>query len=127
MIYMNILAIFSMALQILSFSTPFIFISRILMGIYCAITISIIPSYSLSIAPHSISGVSGSSNQFAIIAGMAFAYLLSDVLTMKSVSASIRLTIYLGLPLINNVVHILVMILLKFDNISTLIEAKNDT
>lgn len=35
--------------------------------------------------------------------------------------------IYLGLPLINNFIHILFITLLRFDNISSLIEAKNDT
>jgi hypothetical protein len=78
---MDILAVLSMLLQIITLWTPFLVLSRLLMGFYCAITTGLVPSYTISLSPSFTSGVFGVFNQLAIVTGMAFAYLMGQFLT----------------------------------------------
>ena len=77
MILMDVLAIISMGMQMITMWTPVLFLSRFLMGVYCAITLGVVPSFSLSISPKELSGISGSCNQLSLVTGMALAYLSS--------------------------------------------------
>jgi SP family facilitated glucose transporter-like MFS transporter 1 len=73
---MDILAIFAVLLQLVTIYFPILCISRFLMGIYCAITTGLIPSWIISMSPSFRSGIFGTFNQLAVVFGMAEAYLM---------------------------------------------------
>ncbi len=71
---LDIIAIVSVVMQVVTIYMPIVILSRFLMGFYCAITTALIPSWILSMSPSFTSGIFGTFNQIAIALGMAIAY-----------------------------------------------------
>lgn len=77
---MDILAIIAALMQVISIYFPVVIASRLLMGVYCAITTGLIPSWIISMSPSFTSGIFGTFNQVAIALGMAIAYCMGQFL-----------------------------------------------
>lgn len=77
---MDILAIIAALMQVISIYFPVVIVSRLLMGVYCAITTGLIPSWIISMSPSFTSGIFGTFNQVAIALGMAIAYCMGQFL-----------------------------------------------
>jgi MFS family permease len=74
MIILDILAVFGLLLQGISFNLWLIYIGRFLVGIYVGVSSGMIPVYLISLSPPEISGITGSFNQLMITVGIAFGY-----------------------------------------------------
>jgi hypothetical protein len=80
---MDIIAIIAILMQAITLLTPIVYVSRIFMGFYCAITTGLVPSYTLSLTPSFTTGIFGVFNQIAIVTGMTFAYLMAQFLNTE--------------------------------------------
>jgi MFS transporter, SP family, solute carrier family 2 (facilitated glucose transporter), member 2 len=92
-------------------------LSRFLMGLYCGIVSGIVPSYILSLSPSFTSGIVGTYNQVAVAMGMAFAYYLGQMLDDRSYSIVVTVQLLIGFPLLNILVHTVVLFLHPYDNV----------
>lgn len=77
---MDVLAIGAALMQVVSIYFPVVIVSRLLMGVYCAITTALIPSWIISMSPSFTSGIFGTFSQIAIALGMAIAYCMGQFL-----------------------------------------------
>lgn len=75
---MDSIAVMAIAMQLITFYTPILSLSRLLMGIYCGITSGIVPSYIISMSPSFTTAIVGTFNQIAIALGIAFAYYMGQ-------------------------------------------------
>jgi MFS family permease len=114
---MNVLAVVAIALQLVSLHTVVLCLSRFLMGLYCGIASGVVPSYILSMSPSFTSGIVGTYNQVAVAMGMAFAYYLGQMLDDTSYSTVVTVELLIGFPLLNILVHTVVLFLHPYDNI----------
>ncbi len=77
---MDVVAVIAALMQTVSIYFPVVIVSRFLMGIYCAITTGLIPSWIISMSPSFTSGIFGTFNKVAIATGMATAYCMGQFL-----------------------------------------------
>jgi len=77
---MNFLAIIAVVMQLMTFYWPVLIVSRYIMGMYCGIISGLVPSYIMSIAPSSNSGIIGSFYQGSIVLGLTFAYQMGQII-----------------------------------------------
>lgn len=123
---LDYIALTAIIMQVITIYTPVLCVSRILMGIFCGFTFGIVPSYIISIAPSFASGIVGSFSQLSIVLGMAFAFYMGQFLDNTTFSDNTALRLFIGLPILCVIVHLITLYLFPFDNIERLIYKRDN-
>lgn len=124
---MDYLAIASVCLHLIRLDIEVVCLSRLLMGFYCGITTGLIPSWIISMSPNYTSGIFGTFNQLAITLGMAEAYFMGQYLEYGIGNEELRVKIFIGLPMLLNLVHLFGLRYFGFDNVERLIQRRDNT
>jgi MFS family permease len=119
---LDFLAIISVLVQMFTLYIPLVIVSRLIMGFYCSITLGLIPSWIISMAPQRLSGLFGTFYYLAIVMGMAEAYCMGQFLDTSTMEDKYRLAIYIGMPVLTSIVHLIGLGLFGSDNIERLID-----
>ena len=114
---LDLLAIFAVILQVITVYMPVVVLSRLIMGFYCAITTGLIPSWIISMSPSFTSGIFGVFSQIAIALGMAVAYSMSDLLSNRFLEHSLKVRLFIAVPILCSVIHWYGLKHLGFDNV----------
>lgn len=122
---MDVLAIIAVLPQIFTLYFPVVVISRLLMGFYCTITVGLIPSWIISLAPQQLSGIFGTFSYMAIAAGMLEAYVIGTQMDSGLLNHEIMLKLFIGIPILTSLVHLLGLSMFGTDSIERLIESRN--
>jgi hypothetical protein len=88
-----------------------------MMGIFCGFTTGIVPSYIISISPSFTSGVLGTFSQISVVVGMAFAYYMGQFLDNTTFNDETSLRLFIGLPTVCLIAHMVILYFFPFDNI----------
>jgi len=113
-------------MQVISIYTPILCLSRFMMGIFCGFTSGVVPSYIISISPSFTSGIIGTFSQLSIVMGMAFAYYMGQFLDNTSFNDETALRLFIGMPIVCLIAHMILLYLFPFDNIERLINRRDN-
>lgn len=94
----DIIVILSSMLLVNSLSITNICIGRLIMGVACGISTSIIPSYLLSISPQRWKGIIGSFHQLFITIGVGFSFYIGQRLRELDIFSISHWKSYLFVP-----------------------------